>query len=185
MVGATRTTVCQTVRTLGVVQGDGVSELTGTPLNDAGHLTACSWFGFAQEEQGVPAGAFMIVRRRFVTAPEFFNAQMGSDLYGFDLYSLAHFCINRRPRAAWNTGDRCSTVPKMPSPFTPSLRAMPVKRERLNPNVFDLIYFQAGKSPALYSMPGSSRPSCISNQRDTSISASRFSPVCTPISRSR
>ena len=95
MVGATRTTVCQTVRTLGVVQGDGVSEPIGTPLNDAGHLTACSWFGFAQEEQGVPAGAFMIVRRRFVTAPEFFNAQMGSDLYGFDLYSLAHFRIMR------------------------------------------------------------------------------------------
>ena len=91
MVGATRTTVCQTVRTLGVVQGDGVSEPTGTPLNDAGHLTACSWFRFAQEEQGVPAGAFMIVRRRFVTAPEFFNAQIGSDLYGFDPYSLAHF----------------------------------------------------------------------------------------------
>ena len=95
MVGATRTTVCQTVRTLGVVQGDGVSKPTGTPLNDAGHLTACSWFGFAQEEQGVPAGAFMIVRRRFVTAPEFFNAQMGSDLYGFDPYSLAHFRISR------------------------------------------------------------------------------------------
>ena len=93
MVGATWTTVCQTVRTLGVVQGDGVSEPTGTPLNDAGHLTACSWFRFAQEEQGVPAGAFMIVRRRFVTAPEFFNAQMGSDLYGFDPYSLAHFRI--------------------------------------------------------------------------------------------
>ena len=93
MVGATRTTVCQTVRTSDVVQGDGVSEPTGTPLNDAGHLTACSWFRFAQEEQGVPAGAFMIVRRRFVTAPEFFNAQMGSDLYGFDTYSLAHFRI--------------------------------------------------------------------------------------------
>ena len=91
MVRAIRTTVCQTDRTLGVVQGDGVSEPTGTPLNDAGHLTACSWFGFAQAEQGVLAGAFMIVRRRFVTAPEFFNAQMGSDLCGFDPYSLAHF----------------------------------------------------------------------------------------------
>ena len=132
MVGATWTTVCQTVRTLGIVQGDGVihipddrlyivipltpwierrksigmrksliidnyltgiriSEPTGTPLNDAGHLNACSWFGFAQEEQGVPAGAFMIVRRRFVTAPEFLNAQMGNNLYGFDPYSLAHF----------------------------------------------------------------------------------------------
>ena len=103
MVGATRTTVCQTVRTLGVVQGDGVSEPTGTPLNDAGHLTACSWFRFAQEEQGVPAGAFMIVRRRFVTAPEFFNAQIGSDLYGFDPYSLAYFRITSANSYFWHS----------------------------------------------------------------------------------
>ena len=79
MVGATWTTVCQTVRTLGVVLRNGVGEPTGTPLNDAGHLTACPEFGFAQEEYGVPAGAFVIVRRRLVPVPEFFNAQMRSD----------------------------------------------------------------------------------------------------------
>ena len=91
MVGATRTTVCQTVRTLGVVQRGGVGEPAGTPLNDAGHLTACSGFGFAQEKQGVPAGAFVVVRCRLVPVPEFFNAQMGSDRYGFHPYSLTHF----------------------------------------------------------------------------------------------
>ena len=79
MVGATRTTVCQTVGTLGVVQRDGVGQPRWTSLHDARHVAACPEFRLAEEEQGVPAGAFVIVRCRLVPVPEFFNAQMGSD----------------------------------------------------------------------------------------------------------
>ncbi len=93
MVGATWTTVCQTVRTLGVVQRNGVGEPTGTPLNDAGHLTACPGFRLAEKEQGMPAGAFMMVRRRLVPVPKLLNAQMGRDRSGFDPYRLAQFRI--------------------------------------------------------------------------------------------
>ncbi len=77
--GATWTTICQTVWALRVVLRDGARKPRWTSLNDVGHVTACSWFGFAQQEQGVPAGAFVIVRCRIVPVPEFFNAQMGSD----------------------------------------------------------------------------------------------------------
>ena len=48
-------------------------------MHDARHVAACPEFRLAEEEQGVPAGAFMIVRCRLVPVPKFFNAQMGSD----------------------------------------------------------------------------------------------------------
>ena len=91
--GTTRATVCQTVRALGVVQRDGVGQPTWTSLHDARHVAACPEFRLAKEEQGVPAGAFVIVRRRFVPVSEFFNAQMGSDRYGFDPDTLTRFRI--------------------------------------------------------------------------------------------
>ena len=79
MVGATWTTVCQTVGTFGVVQRDGVRQPCWTSLHDARHVAACPEFKVAEEEQGVPAGAFVMVRCRLVPVPEFFDAQMGSD----------------------------------------------------------------------------------------------------------
>ena len=79
MVRATRTTVCQTVGPLSVVQRNGVGQPRWTSLHDARHITACSELRLAEEEQGVPAGAFVIVRCRLVPVPEFFDAQMGGD----------------------------------------------------------------------------------------------------------
>ena len=79
MVGATRTTVCQTVGPLRVVQRNSVSQPRWTSLHDARHITACSEFRLGEQEQGVPAGAFVIVRCRLVPVPEFFDAQMGGD----------------------------------------------------------------------------------------------------------
>ena len=118
VVGVTWTTVRQTVRTLGVtlgvVQHDGVGEPAGSALNDAGHLTACSGFRFAEEEEGVPAGALVIVWCRFVPAPDLFDAQMWSDRYGFNSYSLAqlHMTTDQnwlifRTGAGWYCQTRC------------------------------------------------------------------------------
>ncbi len=95
MVGATWTTVWQTVRTGGVVQHDGLAEPAGTPLNDARHVAARPRFRLAEEEQRVPAGAFVMIRCRLVPMPKFFNAQMGGNRYGFDPDSLAQFRMRR------------------------------------------------------------------------------------------
>lgn len=79
MAGATWTTICQTIGTLGVVERDGVRQPCWTSLHDARDVAACPGFRLAEEEQGVPAGAFMMVRCRLVPVPEFLNAQTGSD----------------------------------------------------------------------------------------------------------
>lgn len=77
--GVTRTTIRQPLGTLGVVQRDGVGQPRWTSLHDARHVAPCPEFRLAEKEQGVPAGAFVIVRCRLVPVPEFFDAQMGSD----------------------------------------------------------------------------------------------------------
>ena len=74
MTGSARTTVCQTMRPVGVVQRDGVGQPRWTSLHDARHVAARPECRLAEEEQGVPAGAFVIVRCRLVPVPEFFNA---------------------------------------------------------------------------------------------------------------
>ncbi|MGY2895101.1 hypothetical protein ACVWZX_003127 [Deinococcus sp. UYEF24] len=77
--GATRTTIRQTIGALGVVQRNNVRQPRWTSLHDARHVAACPDFRLAEEEQRVPAGAFVMVRCRLVPVPEFFDAQMGSD----------------------------------------------------------------------------------------------------------
>ena len=77
--GATWTTVCQTVWALRVVQRNGARKSRWTSLDDAYHVTAWAVVRFAQEEEGVPASAFVIVRCRFIPLPELFDAQMWSD----------------------------------------------------------------------------------------------------------
>ena len=78
-VGATRTTVCQTVWSLSVVQRDRIDEPRWTSLHDASDLTAGPRFRLAEQEQGVPASALVIIRCGFIPTPKLFNAQMRDD----------------------------------------------------------------------------------------------------------
>ena len=87
--GTALATVPWSVGSANVVPGDGRADPVGGALHDLCDLATWSGVcGVAEQQQGLPTGAFIVRGRHLEPLTQFVQRQIGDDLYRFDSFSL-------------------------------------------------------------------------------------------------